>query len=126
LYTDEEWFIGAVVYNLFSSGDFLTKRLKEMGMQLAKNVENRKRIRRGKQCASNDIMVGMGPRSDRTGGVESDYRNFNPNVDETQKYVLEIGADRAMDFFAMVNPSPIISLILGTQKVISSYCSNMA
>jgi hypothetical protein len=95
LYTDEEWFIGAVIYNLFSSGDFLIKRLKEMGMQLAKNVENRKRIRRGKQCASNDAMVGMGPRSDRTGGVESDYRNFNPNVDATQKYVLEIGADRA-------------------------------
>jgi hypothetical protein len=71
-------------------------------------------------------MMGMNPRSDHTGGIESDYHNFNPNMDETQKYILEIEADRTMDFFIMINPSPIISLILDTQKVISSYYSNMA
>jgi hypothetical protein len=111
LYTDEKWFIGGVAYNLFSSSSFLKKRLKEMGKQLAINVENRKRIRRGKKCASDDIMVGLGPRADRTGGVESDYINFKPNVDEKQKHLLEIGADRSMDFFAMVNLRFISSLI---------------
>jgi hypothetical protein len=104
------------VYNLFSFNRFLTTRLKQMGKQLATNVENRKRIRRGKACASKDIMVGLSSRADRTGGVEGDYLNFKHVVDETQKYLLEMEADRALDFFATVNLSLVSPLVFRYSK----------
>jgi hypothetical protein len=103
--TMEDWYVGAVVYNLFSADPFLAELLDTCGGHLDVNINNRKKITRGDDRNDPDgIMVGFGPQRPSQDGEVDNWGNFKSSVDEDNKYQLEKECDETFDAFLNVPP----------------------
>jgi hypothetical protein len=100
--TDQEWYYGAVVYNLFKGDSWLERRNKKSAAQLALNIQHRKKIIRGKERnGTSGPMVGHGFRADQQGGV-NEYCNLIHELDDDGKWELEVASDHCFEFFLTV------------------------
>ena len=100
--TDQGWYYGAVVHNLFNGDSWLERRNKNSAAQLALNIQHRKTIVRGKEYhGTSGPMVGQGFRADQRGGVNV-YSNLIPKLEDEVKWELEVASEQCFEFFLAV------------------------
>jgi hypothetical protein len=100
--TDQGWYYGAVVYNLFKGDYWLEGRNEKSAAQLALNIEHRRKIIRGKERhGTSGPMVGQGFWADQQGGV-NEYFNVIHELDDAGKWELEVASDNCFEFFLTV------------------------
>jgi hypothetical protein len=126
--TDQGWYYGAVVYNVFKGDSWLERRNKKSAAQLALNIQHRRKIVRGKERhGTSRPMVGQGFRADQRGGVNV-YSNLIHKMDDEGKWELEAASDQCFEFFLTVrfHNTPTNKLTLaGTQNTFSKDCSGV-
>jgi hypothetical protein len=123
--TDQGWYYGAVVYNLFKGDSWLERRNKKSASQLALNVEHRRKIIRGKERhGTSGPMVGHGFRADQGGGVNQ-YSNLIHELDDDGKWELEMASDHCFEFFLTVRFHTNKLTLIGPQVALSKDCSGV-
>jgi hypothetical protein len=101
-FAGEDWFAGVAFYNWSHKDKRLSNWLKRSATRTKRNVDARKNIRRSDQRQGEGISAGVLYRPDQRGNVDI-YSNFQPSIQEDQKYLLNHDADGIADCIIRVN-----------------------
>lgn len=100
---DYDWYCGAVVYNVFNVGNVLPQMLASVDEKIYENVINRIDRGRGPSREGMGKMVGFGALKNAQDGEVSRWRNYrDPDLNENDKYILDLNGDKAFDFVVTV------------------------